>query len=43
MKNMRTKYFRIHNNTCVRTIFDPEKRQITLYNDDFTVLGIGLY
>lgn len=40
---MRTKYYKIYQNRWIRTTFDITKRQITLYDDDFTVLGIGLY
>ena len=37
------KYYRIINQRWVKTKFDPSKRQVKLYNDDFTLMGIGLY
>ena len=37
------KYYKIVNGQWQRAMFDPNKKQIKLYNDDFTVLGIGLY
>jgi hypothetical protein len=40
---MKTKYYRIYQNKWIRTVFDITKRQVTLYNDDLTILGIGLY
>ncbi len=42
------KYYKILNRPMqpqiwVRCIFDDTKKQVKLYNDDFTVMGIGLY
>ncbi len=42
------KYFKIQNRAgkpqrWVECEFDSTKKQVTLYNDDFTILGIGLY
>jgi len=37
------KYYKIVNQIWIRSMFDPTKKQVTLYNDDFSVLGIGLY
>lgn len=43
------KYYKIHTagpfglQKWVRCKFDPTKRQVKLYNDDFTIKGIGLY
>ncbi len=37
------KYYKILNNKWIETEFNPDKRQINLYNDNFTFYGIGLY
>lgn len=41
------KYYKLENRgfaqRWVECQFNPEKRQITLYNDDFIIMGIGLY
>lgn len=43
------KYYKIHTagpfglQKWVRCKFDPTKRQVKLYNEDFTIKGIGLY
>lgn len=42
------KYYRILNKPFaaqkwVRCKFDPTKKQVKLYNDDFSIKGIGLY
>lgn len=37
------KYYKIENNRWVETKFNSDKRQITLYNDDLTIFGTGLY
>lgn len=37
------KYYKIHQNNWVRSMLDNTKKQVILYNDDFTILGVGLY
>lgn len=37
------RYFKISNNRWIKSKFDATKKQVTLYNDDFTILGIGLF
>lgn len=37
------KYYRVINGKWRACKFNPDMQQVKLYNDDFSLMGIGLY